>query len=83
MKRCIHCHRRIWPWDHYGWLVGEARTDWWHTRCLPDRHASPNPWDPMDPTGGMKADWIDRLVLGGFAFVLVLLVAGYLSGCGR
>lgn len=31
MKRCVFCHRRIWPWTRIGWLGGFGS---WHPSCL-------------------------------------------------
>lgn len=37
MPRCVHCGRRIWPWQRVGWLVVEVsargETVHWHAKC--------------------------------------------------
>ena len=37
MRRCITCRGRIWPWQHYGFFVGETGVvSYWHSRrCYP------------------------------------------------
>jgi hypothetical protein len=34
MTRCVVCHRRIWPWQHFGlWISEDGFEHAWHRRC--------------------------------------------------